>query len=160
MSQSFPADEAAPADQNVREQSKPSEQELVTTLFDLGRQVTGVLDFDDLLHQIPRLIGRLISFEAFAVYLLDERRGELRVAYAVGYPPAEQPIRLRPGMGPVGDFKNDVGKVFASFYALFSGLVFITIAGIIVAPVAHRLLNWFHVEEETRRQKAKGKNRI
>src|SRR4029079_8377168 len=44
---------------------------------------------------------RLISFEAFAVYLLDERRGELRVAYAVGYPPVERPIRLRPGMGLV-----------------------------------------------------------
>ena len=62
------------------------------------------------------------------------------------------------GMGPVGDFKNDTGKVFASFYALFSGLVFITIAGIIVAPVAHRLLHWFHIEEEGKRQKAKGKN--
>jgi sigma-B regulation protein RsbU (phosphoserine phosphatase) len=101
VSQSFPADEA-PADPSVREQSKVSEQELVTTLFDLGRQVTAVLDFDDLLRQIPRLIGRLIAFEAFAVYLLDERRGELRVAYAVGYPPTDRPIRLRPGMGLVG----------------------------------------------------------
>ncbi len=101
MSQSFPADEV-PATQHPPDQPKVSEQELVTTLFDLGRQVTGVLDFDDLLHQIPRLIGRLISFEAFAVYLLDERRGELRVAYAVGYPPAEKPLRLRPGMGLVG----------------------------------------------------------
>src|SRR5436305_3382972 len=61
------------------------------------------------------------------------------------------------GMGPVGDFRNDTGKVFASFYALFSGLVFITIAGIIIAPVAHRFLHWFHIEEEGRRQKAKGK---
>ena len=62
------------------------------------------------------------------------------------------------GMGPVGDFKNDIGKVFASLYALFSGLVFITVAGILVAPVAHRLLHWFHIEEEEgRRQKAKGK---
>jgi phosphoserine phosphatase RsbU/P len=87
---------------NTQEQSKASKQELVTTLFDLGRQVTSVLDFDDLLRQIPRLIGRLISFEAFAVYLLDERRGELRVAYAVGYPPLDRPIRLRPGMGLVG----------------------------------------------------------
>ena len=69
-------------------QSDPSEHELVTTLFDLGRQVTSVLDFDELLRQIPRLIGRLISFDAFAVYLLDERRGELRLAYAVGYPGA------------------------------------------------------------------------
>ena len=79
-----------------------NEHELVTTLFDLGRQVTSVLDFDELLRQIPRLIGRLISFEAFAVYLLDERRGELRMAYAVGYPEPERAVKLRPGMGLVG----------------------------------------------------------
>jgi len=101
VSQSFPADEA-PVEPNTLEQSKASKQELVTTLFDLGRQVTSVLDFDDLLHQIPRLIGRLISFEAFAVYLLDDRKGELRVAYSVGYPPIDRPIRLRRGMGLVG----------------------------------------------------------
>lgn len=80
----------------------PAGNELVTTLFDLGRQVTSVLDFDELLQQIPRLIGRLISFEAFAVYLLDERRNELRTAYTVGYPPDEEPKRLKPGMGLVG----------------------------------------------------------
>ena len=57
-------------------------------MFDLGRQVTAVLDLDELLQKIPVLIGRLISFEAFAVYLLDERRGELKVAYSVGYPRA------------------------------------------------------------------------
>jgi sigma-B regulation protein RsbU (phosphoserine phosphatase) len=79
-----------------------SETELVTTLFDLGRQVTGVLDFDDLLQQIPRLIARLINFEAFAVYLLDERRGELRTAYTVGYPEREGSFRLRLGQGLVG----------------------------------------------------------
>jgi len=101
VSQSFPADEA-PADPSTHEHQKVSKQELVTTLFDLGRQVTSVLDFDDLLRQIPRLIGRLIPFEAFAVYLLDERRNELRVAYSVGYPPVERPIRLRPGIGLVG----------------------------------------------------------
>ncbi|HZT57569.1 MAG TPA: hypothetical protein VFA21_02980 [Pyrinomonadaceae bacterium] len=61
------------------------------------------------------------------------------------------------GMGPVGDFKNDAGKVFASFYALFSGLAFITVAGIIVTPVAHRLLHWFHIEEEGKNKKSKGK---
>jgi sigma-B regulation protein RsbU (phosphoserine phosphatase) len=83
-------------------QSDPSEHELVVTLFDLGRQVTAVLDFDELLRQIPRLIGRLISFEAFAVYLRDERRGDLRLAYAVGYPEPERAVRLRPGVGLVG----------------------------------------------------------
>lgn len=84
------------------DQPDPREHALVTTLFDLGRQVTAVLDFDELLRQIPRLMGRLISFEAFAVYLLDERRGELRSAYTVGYPAAADPVRLKPGVGLVG----------------------------------------------------------
>jgi sigma-B regulation protein RsbU (phosphoserine phosphatase) len=79
-----------------------SDDALVGTLFDLGRQVTAVLDLDELLPQIPRLIARLISFEAFAIYLLDERRGELRVAYSVGYPQTDDPIRLRLGQGLVG----------------------------------------------------------
>jgi sigma-B regulation protein RsbU (phosphoserine phosphatase) len=78
------------------------EHEIVKTLFDLGRRVTAVLDIDDLLPKIPLLIGRLISFEAFAVYLLDERRGELKGAYAVGYPESAEPIRLKLGQGLVG----------------------------------------------------------
>ena len=100
MSQAFPADEA-PADHDSRAHPNQSEQELLTTLFDLGRQVTAVLDLEDLLRQIPRLIGRLISFEAFAVYLLDERRGELRSAYTVGYPTSDT-VRLKLGTGLVG----------------------------------------------------------
>ncbi len=87
------------------EPTGPAERALVSTLFDLGRQVTSVLDFDELLQQIPRLIGRLIAFEAFAVYLLDERRGELRTAYTVGYPTgpaADESRRLKPGVGLVG----------------------------------------------------------
>jgi sigma-B regulation protein RsbU (phosphoserine phosphatase) len=79
-----------------------SEREVVTTLFDLGRQVTGVLDLEELLKQIPRLIRRLISFEAFAVYLLDARRNELKIAYSVGYPEGEVPRRLKLGQGLVG----------------------------------------------------------
>jgi sigma-B regulation protein RsbU (phosphoserine phosphatase) len=78
------------------------EQETLTTLIDLGRQVAGVLDVSELLAQIPRLIARLIEFDAFAVYLLDERRGDLRVAYGVGYPQQSDPSRLKPGQGLVG----------------------------------------------------------
>ena len=96
-----PADET-PADTDSRERLDRSEQELLTTLFDLGRQVTAVLDLDDLLQHIPRLIGRLISFEAFAVYLIDERRGQLRAAYSVGYPATDEPIWLKLGTGLVG----------------------------------------------------------
>jgi sigma-B regulation protein RsbU (phosphoserine phosphatase) len=79
-----------------------AEHEIVMTLFDLGRQVAAVLDFDELLQKIPQLIKRLMSFEAFAVYLLDERRTELRVAYALGYPESSEPVRLKLGQGIVG----------------------------------------------------------
>jgi sigma-B regulation protein RsbU (phosphoserine phosphatase) len=101
VSQAFPAGET-PAATGSTEGAGRSEQELLTTLFDLGRQVTAVLDLDDLLQHIPQLIRRLISFEAFAVYLLDERRGELRAAYSVGYPATDKPVRLKPGTGLVG----------------------------------------------------------
>jgi sigma-B regulation protein RsbU (phosphoserine phosphatase) len=63
-----------------------SEREILLTLFDLGRQVASVVEVDQLLQQMPELIGRLIQFDAFAVYLLDEKRGELSIAFSVGYP--------------------------------------------------------------------------
>ena len=52
------------------------------------------------------------------------------------------------GMGPLGDLKNDSGKIFAGLYALYSGVAFIFTTGLILAPVAHRLLHRFHVDEE------------
>ena len=96
------ADDAALSAADELAASAAVEQEIVKTLFDLGRQVTAVLDFDELLPQIPLLIARLISFEAFAVYLLDERRGELHIAYSVGYPDSVAPLRLKLGQGLVG----------------------------------------------------------
>lgn len=83
--------------------NRPSDQELLTTLGDLGRQVTSVLDLDELLRKIPQLIARLIDFRAFAVYLVAERSGELRVAYSVGYPDqVARSLRLAPGQALVG----------------------------------------------------------
>ena len=52
------------------------------------------------------------------------------------------------GMGPVGQLPSDEAKIFASFYALFSGLVFISVIGIVLAPAAHRALHLFHLDEE------------
>ncbi|MGE5357817.1 MAG: GAF domain-containing protein [Bacteroidales bacterium] len=83
--------------------NRPSDHELLTTLFDLGRQVTSVLDLDELLQKIPQLIARLIDFRAFAVYLLAEQSHELRIAYSVGYPDqVAQSLRLAPGQALVG----------------------------------------------------------
>ena len=80
----------------------PSDTELLSTLFDLGREVTSVLDLEELLAKIPQLIARLTRFSAFSVYLLDEKRQELRIAYAVGYPDDAASIRLHIGQGVVG----------------------------------------------------------
>ena len=51
------------------------------------------------------------------------------------------------GMGPVNPLRNDAAKVFASVYALFSGLVLIGVMGIVLTPITHRLLHKFHAEE-------------
>ncbi|HEY7185680.1 MAG TPA: GAF domain-containing protein [Vicinamibacterales bacterium] len=81
----------------------PTDTELLSTLFELGREVTSVLDLDDLLAKIPQLIARLTQFSAFSVYLLDERRQDLRIAYAIGYPEdAVSTWRLPLGVGVVG----------------------------------------------------------
>ena len=53
-------------------------------------------------------------------------------------------------MGPVTPLKTDGGKWFASFYALFSGVAFITVISIVSAPIAHRLLHQFHLERDGR----------
>ena len=52
------------------------------------------------------------------------------------------------GMGPVNPLAATGAKLFASGYALFSGLVFIAIMGIVLAPVTHRMLHQFHIDEE------------
>jgi hypothetical protein len=50
------------------------------------------------------------------------------------------------GMGPVNELHTVGGKLFASAYALFSGMAFLATAGIVVAPLAHRLLHRLHLE--------------
>src|SRR3989441_10525733 len=75
----------------------------LTTLFALGREVTSVLDLNELLRKIPQLIARLTKFHAFAVSLLDPRREELTIAYSIGYPEdTARSLRLKVGHGLVG----------------------------------------------------------
>lgn len=50
------------------------------------------------------------------------------------------------GMGPVVEIKSTAGKLFSSFYALFSGVIFITNIGIILAPAIHRFFHRLHVQ--------------
>ncbi len=52
------------------------------------------------------------------------------------------------GMGPVDRMDSEAGKVFASLYALYSGIAFLTLAGVLFAPVYHRFLHKFHLDME------------
>jgi len=53
------------------------------------------------------------------------------------------------GMGPVDPPKTSAGKLFAGLYALYSGLVFIVTAAVLFAPLLHRVLHRFHVDEKS-----------
>ncbi len=50
------------------------------------------------------------------------------------------------GMGPVGELHTFRGKLFASLYALFSGVVFLISMGVLAAPILHRFLHKFHLD--------------
>jgi hypothetical protein len=51
------------------------------------------------------------------------------------------------GMGPVDAPRTDAGKVFAGLYALYAGLLFLVVAGLIFAPIVHRVMHKFHWEQ-------------
>jgi len=50
------------------------------------------------------------------------------------------------GMGPVNEIATVAGKLFAAFYALFSGVAFLTIVAVLLAPAVHRFLHRFHLD--------------
>ena len=51
------------------------------------------------------------------------------------------------GMGPLANPQSAAGKLFAGFYALYSGLFLILVAGLMFAPIVHRFLHRFHIDE-------------
>lgn len=62
------------------------------------------------------------------------------------------------GMGQITPLQITGGKVFASFYAIASGLLLFAIAGLMLAPIYHRILHRFHVEGDEPRQKRGGRH--
>jgi hypothetical protein len=53
------------------------------------------------------------------------------------------------GMGPVDPMKDTASKLFASAYALFSGVVFLSAVGIVLAPIFHRIVHAFHMDDDS-----------
>lgn len=52
------------------------------------------------------------------------------------------------GMGPVNPLQTNAGKIFASFYALYSGMVLLASVGVLATPIFHRFMHRFHLELE------------
>jgi hypothetical protein len=57
------------------------------------------------------------------------------------------------GMGPVDTLPNAASKYFASFYALFSGITFLSTVVVLIAPIVHRVMHKFHLETEEEEEK-------
>jgi hypothetical protein len=69
------------------------------------------------------------------------------IAHAIWIDAFHNASMILAGMGPVIDISSVSGKIFSSFYALFSGVAFITNIGFLMAPAVHRFFHRLHLEE-------------
>ncbi len=87
---------------------------------------------------------------ALAIIALSLLVGIWGYWYFAGMPPLDgflNAAMLLSGMGPVGELKTPAAKLFAGCYALYSGTVFVGLAGFVLAPVLHHLLVKFRIED-------------
>jgi flagellar biosynthesis protein FliR len=98
---------------------------------------------------IKRLLGSLAI--ALAVIIVGLIIGIAGYHYFAGFGWIDSLLEasmILGGMGPVNQLPNDHAKIFASIFALFSGLVVLALMGIMLSPVVHRVLHRFHVDEK------------
>jgi len=91
------------------------------------------------------LVGGIIGYEHFEQ--LGLRASFLNTAMLLG------------GMGPIKTDLSPAGQVFAGLYALYAGLVFVVTAGVLLAPVVHRLLHSVHCDLDDRPASPPGERR-
>jgi hypothetical protein len=98
-------------------------------------------------------IKRLVAAEGFALGLIATALiiGIAGYHYIAGFQWLDSLLEasmILGGMGPIKELPNDGAKIFASIYALFSGLIFIGVMGLVLSPVVHRIMHKFHVDEK------------
>src|SRR5690606_20171625 len=104
-----------------------NERDILLTLFDLGRKVASVIDLDELLPRIPDLVHRLVPFDAFGVYFVNQKRGLLKLAYRVGYPDSADGFEMSAASGVLG-------RVIATQQPVVSGDVSVEPSYISIVP--------------------------
>jgi hypothetical protein len=106
----------------------------------------------DKLLPLPGFLGRLafsflFAFLIVTVGLTVGILGYHVVAHLSWVDAVLNASMILTGMGPVDPMPNTASKLFASGYALFSGVVFLSAMGIVLSPVFHRVLHKFHLDD-------------
>ncbi|MCB0610889.1 MAG: hypothetical protein H6562_16235 [Lewinellaceae bacterium] len=96
---------------------------------------------------------RVIRYFLYSTFLLGVSLGVGMVGYRflgdMGWTDAFlNASMILTGMGPVDDMKTEGAKLFAGFYALFSGVAFLSVVAVLFAPIAHRFLHLMHLDTE------------
>lgn len=100
-------------------------------------------------HFLRRLARH--GFFAFGLVLISLFGGMIAYHQLEGLPWVDSLLNasmILGGMGPVNSLQSEGAKLFASFYALYSGVLFLAASAILFAPLVHRLLHKFHVESD------------
>jgi hypothetical protein len=96
---------------------------------------------------VARVLGYLLA--AFTLVGAALGMGVLGYHFIAGLPWIDALVNasmILGGMGPVDRVENHAGKLFAAFYALFSGLLFIGAASLVLAPFVHRIMHKLHLD--------------
>lgn len=91
------------------------------------------------------------AFVAFVILLLSLLMGMIGYKYLFGLTWVDSLLNasmILTGMGPIDAAPTDGAKIFASIYAIYSGVAFLTIVAVVFAPVLHRFLHKFHLDTE------------
>ena len=103
----------------------------------------------------PRFIRRVLASLLIAFIILGVALGIGVVGYHLiarlaWIDALENAAMILTGMGPVAPMTTTAAKIFASVYALFSGVIFLSAMSIVVAPLFHRILHQFHAVDDAK----------
>jgi len=105
-----------------------------------------VLPFSKFLHRVLRFF-----VYSLIMIILSVGVGTLGYSYFGGLSTVDafyNACMILTGMGPVNVMQTNEAKIFSSFYALFSGIAFLSTVAVLFAPAAHRFLHLLHIDEE------------
>jgi hypothetical protein len=95
------------------------------------------------------MVSRAIALLPLGIFTLAVGMAIYHFVEGLGWPDAFlNAAMLLGGMGPVSPLQTTAGKWLAGLYALFAGIVFLVLAGVMLAPVIHHVLHRFHLERE------------